>query len=231
MNPMEKFELVAKTLGLNPALNEIMQVEFKGQLVPLVTKDGLLKIAHRNGGLLSIEQNIGVESTPFYVNGKVIVRDEIFATCKITKDNNGTFETKIYFSEYGLKRDYKTGELVIAGPLWKDKQPTMLKKVALAQCIRLAFNISGVYIAEELEADSDFEPPIKSKEEKTHEEKKAPLPVDELKKSLLALNIEWEEKEGILTLLPNKELYSKRSFIKELGFQFDSQQKRWRIAV
>lgn len=85
--------------------------------------------------------------------------------------------------------------------------------MALAQCIRLAFSISGVYITEELEADAEFNSSIKQPKPQKRE--------DTIKESLLSLNIKWKEQDGLITLLPNKELYNKRNFLKELGFKFN----------
>ena len=145
---------VAAELGLNPILKEIYFVERKAQIngqwhtkiEPMVGKAAWLKIAHNTGLLEGYEVDVNIEPTPTMIDGKWTMVDDLVATAIIhKKDSNIPFSISVSYSEY-VARD-RSGNVT---KFWKDKPQTMLRKVALAQGLREAFNISGVYDESEI---------------------------------------------------------------------------------
>jgi len=145
---------VAKQLDLNPLMKEIMFVPRKQQIngrwvekyEPLVGRDGFLSIAHKTGQLAGIETESTLKEIPVLTNKGWEYKKELVARCTVyRKDTDKPFVVEVSFNEYAQRT--KEGYLTA---FWRDKPETMLKKVAESQCLRKAFNISGIYAAEEV---------------------------------------------------------------------------------
>lgn len=128
-----EFELLvhlAKENGLDPLKREIFAIKYGAAPAQIFAgRNGLLSIAHRRGQFGSMKTDIHEEE------GK-----PVSATCEIyRKDYDKPFVATVYFSEYNKNT-----------PIWHEKPRTMLTKVAEAACLRRAFNISGIYVEEEM---------------------------------------------------------------------------------
>jgi hypothetical protein len=112
----------------------------------MVGRDGFLTIAHKSGKFGGIETNTTIKNVPVYNNGEWIEERDLVAICSVYRtDTQRPFIVEVSFKEYaGTTRD---GQLT---KFWKEKGATMLKKVAESQCLRKAFNVSGIYAEEEL---------------------------------------------------------------------------------
>ena len=136
-----------QALGLNPLLNEICAIVYKGQdgvrkMSIQVMRDGFLTIAHRSGKFA------GIESGVYEADGK---RQVMAGWAKVYHKD---FEHPVYqeadFNEYATERNI----------LWKTKPKTMIKKVAESMALRKAFNVSGVYAPEEMELEITKDKPV-----------------------------------------------------------------------
>lgn len=128
----------ARTLGLNPMLKQIWCVKnLKRPDLPAqvyASRDGLIAIAHRSG------QFDGMESgTKTNENGEMV------GYCRIwRKDMSHPFYVEV------LRKEYDTGK-----NLWETHPATMTEKVAQAHALKLAFDICGVYIPDEMGQDGE----------------------------------------------------------------------------
>ncbi len=145
---------VAKSLGLNPLLNEIYFVERKsfnnGQWItkiePLAGRNAFRKIANKSGDLESIKVDVMLKDTPKLVNGEWVEGKDLVAVCEIRKRGfNSPFIVEVEYSEYVQKKKDGTPT-----KFWSEKPKTMLKKVAESQCLKMAFDISGLYDENEM---------------------------------------------------------------------------------
>lgn len=151
--PREKYELIrnmfargcsndefavlielANRYQLDPFAKQIWAVKYNDRPAQVFAgRDGYLAIAHRSGQFNGMQSNIDRDS-----EGKILS-----ATCRVwRKDMEHPFERTVFLEEYN------TGKGV-----WKEKPATMIIKVAEAQALRLAFNISGLYDSSEFEAE------------------------------------------------------------------------------
>lgn len=151
---MEYCLKVANIYELNPITREIFFVErnakINGQWVtkvdPLVSRDGLLSIAHKSSKFGGIKSESFLKETPILVNGQWEVKKDLCAIAQVYRtDTKEVFSSEVYYSEYVQKT--KQGEIT---RFWAEKPNTMLKKVAESQALRKAFNINGMYIPEEI---------------------------------------------------------------------------------
>jgi len=145
---------VATSLGLNPILKEIYFVKRSSKvsnvwidkIEPLVGRDAFLKIAHSSGKFAGMETTTELKPTYKLVNGEWEEKKDLVATCKVYRtDTDRPFIVEVAYNEYVQKT--KEG---VTTKFWKEKGPTMLKKVAESQALRKAFSISGVYAEDEL---------------------------------------------------------------------------------
>jgi len=129
-NEFKLMVYTARLYGLNPLRKEIYAIKYYGAPAAImVSRDGLLNIAHRSGQFGSMETTCEVDE-----QGK-----PVSATCIVwRKDFDKPFKVIVYFEEFDQKQ-----------ALWKTKPKTMIMKVAEAFALRRAFNISGVYSPEE----------------------------------------------------------------------------------
>lgn len=152
---------VAKSLGLNPLVNEIYFIERKSKvnnqwvtkIEPLAGRNAYRKIANRSGKLESIEVDTYLKDTPKLVNGEWVEGQDLVAVCTIFKKGSSKpFVAEVEYSEYVQKT--REG---VPTKFWNEKPKTMLKKVAESQCLRQAFDISGIYDESEIE-DVEVQP-------------------------------------------------------------------------
>ncbi len=127
----ELFLYIAQTYGLDPLLKQIWCLKYNDAPSAIFTsRDGFLKIAHRSGRFdgMKTEKTIDAKGN---LSG---------AKCTVWRsDMNHPFETEIDLKEY-QKRTKN----------WTEMPETMIKKVAQSQCLRQAFDISGLYEPSEM---------------------------------------------------------------------------------
>lgn len=127
---LKLFLHTAMKYDLDPLIKQVWCVKYGNNPATIFTgRDGFLALAHRSGQL------DGMESEAIYdKDGKLKG-----AVCKVyRKDMSHPFKVYVDLKEYDLDRG-----------LWKTKKATMIIKVAESQCLRRAFNISGLYAEEE----------------------------------------------------------------------------------
>lgn len=91
-------------------------------------KDGILEIAHRSGQLNGIQTGTRKDES-----------GELIAWARVhRKDMEHPFEIEVEESEYNTRQS-----------TWSTKPKTMLRKVALAQALKMAFSLAGLYSEEE----------------------------------------------------------------------------------
>ena len=144
---------IAVKYELDPLLKQIWLVKYGTQPASIFTgRDGFLSIAHRTGQfagmsteLVKIDEKIDIVKTRNNYKGEkvtnVVRRDwQYKAICTVRrKDTPHPFIVEVYEEEY-----------TTAENLWQTKPRTMLGKVAESQCLRKAFDISGLYSPEEM---------------------------------------------------------------------------------
>lgn len=98
---------------------------------------GLLHVANRDNYLDGIESQCQLDD-----KGNLLS-----ATATVWKKGcNHPFKSEVDLSEYAG-----------TSPFWRDKPKTMLKKVAEAHALRKAFNLSGLYLKEEIDLEQPTE--------------------------------------------------------------------------
>lgn len=146
---------VAKTLGLNPIVNEIYFVERKSnvngmwisKVEPLAGRNAFRKIALKNKNYGGIKIDTYLKDTPRLVNGQWVDGKDLVARCEVTrKDLEAPIVVEVEYNEYVQKKRDGTPT-----KFWDDKPKTMLKKVAESQALKMAFDISGIYDEAEIE--------------------------------------------------------------------------------
>jgi len=150
---------VAKNLGLDPILKQIYFVPRKTNIAeygqpanwvekiePLAGRDAFLSLAHRSGKFAGIEVSTKIENTPYYDRGEWKELSDLTATAIVYRtDTEKPFTATVGYREYVATTN--KGEPT---KFWREKPETMLKKVAESQALRKAFNVSGLYIEEEI---------------------------------------------------------------------------------
>ncbi|EAJ3386158.1 phage recombination protein Bet [Campylobacter coli] len=149
---------IANKYNLDPFLRQIFFVprraqvkindkkEWVDKIEPLVGRDGFLAIAHKTGKFGGIRSYSEIKQFPRLNNGKWEYIQDLVAVCEVYRtDSDKPFVVEVAYNEYVQKRE--TGE---ATSFWTTKPDTMLKKVAESQALRKAFNLSGLYSAEEM---------------------------------------------------------------------------------
>ena len=145
---------VAKEFNLNPILKQIYFVPRRSQIdgkwvdkvEPLAGRDSFLTLAHRTGKFAGIESEASIIKIPKNDNGKWIEIEDLVATAKVFRtDSEKPFVVSVSYNEYvQTKKDGTPTKF------WADKPHTMLKKVAESQCLRKAFDITGLYDLNEM---------------------------------------------------------------------------------
>lgn len=164
------FETAAR-YQLDPVLKQIFFIErrsknpdtqqWETKVEPLVGKDGFLTIAHmlcdqtagkpvrKTFSLIDLSTRIA-EAPVLQKDEWVMKKDlvaEVFLVVKSIEGANVVeteWKHKVNYNEYVQKT--KEG---VPTKFWSEKPDTMLKKVALSQVLKMAFNVNGLYSAEE----------------------------------------------------------------------------------
>lgn len=190
---------VAKSLGLNPIVKEIWFIERKaninGQWVtkiePMAGRDSYIKVAHRSGLFGGIESHSELKDIPYLNNGNWETKKDLVAFAKVYKKGfDNPFIAEVNYNEYvQLTKDGKPTKF------WAEKPHTMLKKVAEAQALKKAFNITGIY--DENESAKDM-----AEEEIMYEEHSIPVDnmptVKELKMKLAKILKQFGFNDGMM---------------------------------
>ena len=155
---------VAKSFNLNPILKQIFFVPRKSKVgnqwiekvEPLAGRDSFITLAHRSGVFESIESYTEIRKVPILQQGQWVETDELVGIAKVYKTNREKpFIVEVNYSEYVQTK--QSGEVT---KFWKEKPHTMIKKVAESQCLRKAFDITGLYDETEVESGNIIEAEI-----------------------------------------------------------------------
>lgn len=149
--------------GLNPMLKEINFLPQKlfergrevWRTIPVVSRDGLLTLAHRSGKFSGMETKLYSKPWPmlkierdqsgypmktwFEDVMQPVARTEVWRN-----DSDKPFVAEVGFWEYAVGND---GQILY---FWQGKPVTMICKVSESQALRKAFHLPGLYIPEEL---------------------------------------------------------------------------------
>ena len=125
---------LARRYRLDPFSRQIWAVKYGNEDAKIFCgRDGYLAIAHRSPYFDGMESGT--------------LRDadgELIGWCRVHRsDMKVPFYVQVYASEYSTKKS-----------LWLSKPRTMIQKVAEAQCLRRAFDMSGFYDPVELGVDT-----------------------------------------------------------------------------
>lgn len=123
------FIYTATKYNLDPLVKRIWCVKYEDAPASIFAgRDGFLSIAHSSGHFDGMESGVRTDG------------GELIGWCKVyRKDMSHPFVVEIPASEYNTNQF-----------LWKTKPRTMIQKVAESQCLRRAFDISGIYSPEEM---------------------------------------------------------------------------------
>jgi phage recombination protein Bet len=138
MDEFKVFLALANRYGLDPSLHQIWAIKYPGggPATIIVSRDGLLEVAHRDGNFDGMESGS---------RGSVETRD-LIGVCKVhRKDMTHPFTVEVHYDEYVQKR--RDGSIT---KFWKEKPRTMIQKVAEAHALRRAFRIQGIYCEDEM---------------------------------------------------------------------------------
>lgn len=236
---------VAEEHGLSPIKREIMFIERKQidktsgkwitKIEPLVGRDGFLSLAHKTGQFAGMETTVEIKETPALdlEKGEWVYKKDLVARCTVyRKDSDKPFVVEVAYSEYVQTKSDGTPT-----NFWLTKPKTMLGKVAESQCLRKAFNISGIYSAEEIGygsyADNGelIEEPVEAEEPVAPASAEEPEPVDascsndaneELFKALQLAGVKYEVKDGWVGV---KNGYKHKELLTQLGFSYVASKK------
>lgn len=206
---------VSQELGLNPITKEIFFVERKSQVngqwvskvEPLVSRDGLLSMAHKSGKFGGIEVTSQIKETPKLINGIWENKKDLVARAVVYRtDTQKPFTSEVAYSEYVQKT--REGQPT---KFWAEKPDTMLKKVAEAQALRKAFNINGIRSIDEV--DGIFQESNQQAVDVEVVESNSLL--NEIE-ALKQLGFDYEEKAGWIKAIGNT--HNKEELLKNLGF-------------
>jgi phage recombination protein Bet len=122
----------ASKYDLDPLVKQIWCVKYGDKPAAIYTsRDGFLHLAHKSGQFDGME-TVATHNAKGELTG---------AKCTVwRKDFNRPFVVEVALSEYFVKQnsDGKPNQ-------WAIRPETMIKKVAESQCLRRAFDISGLY--------------------------------------------------------------------------------------
>jgi len=136
--------LVAKQYKLNPLLKQIYAFPSKGGgITPLVGVDGYINVMNRQADFDGIDFNFAEEVVSI---GTPPNQKKLPAWCE-ARIKRKSCSTPVVVREY-MEECYRGTEP------WRTHPRRMLRHKALAQCVRLAFGMSGVY------ADPDDAEPV-----------------------------------------------------------------------
>ncbi|EAK0151120.1 phage recombination protein Bet [Campylobacter coli] len=240
---------IANKYNLDPFLRQIFFVprraqvkindkkEWVDKIEPLVGRDGFLAIAHKTGKFGGIRSYSEIKQFPRLNNGKWEYIQDLVAVCEVYRtDSDKLFVVEVAYNEYVQKRE--TGE---ATSFWTTKPDTMLKKVAESQALRKAFNLSGLYSAEEMgvgmtESDNIIID-VEAYQTNTQENKKkvdfsqnfsqstATTFSEDERQVLLSLGLEVKNENNYYWIVGNT--YGLTDKLKKLGYKYHPDKKTW----
>lgn len=203
------FLYTAMRYDLDPLIKEVWCVKYGNSPAAIFTgRDGFLAIAHRSGVFDGMD------------SGVKMIDSEIVGWCRVyRKDMSHPFYVEAYLKEY--KGGPKT--------LWATKPRTMIQKVAESQCLRRAFNISGLYSPDEYyqseqpPANNDYEYTV-SQDDKEQEEYKQRVEEEKEEKQheetvFESKPITTKQVKRMYALANNKPQNTIEGVIKEFGFE------------
>ncbi|EAI3824124.1 phage recombination protein Bet [Campylobacter coli] len=240
---------IANKYNLDPFLRQIFFVPRRAQVTindkkewvdkiePLVGRDGFLAIAHKTGKFGGIRSYSEIKQFPRLNNGKWEYIQDLVAVCEVYRtDSDKPFVVEVAYNEYVQKKE--SGE---ATSFWTTKPDTMLKKVAESQALRKAFNLSGLYSAEEMgvgmtESDNIIID-VEAYQTNTQENKKkvdfsqnfpkstATTFSEDERQVLLSLGLEVKNENNYYWIVGNT--YGLTDKLKKLGYKYHPDKKTW----
>ncbi|HEB9306479.1 TPA: phage recombination protein Bet [Campylobacter coli] len=240
---------IANKYNLDPFLRQIFFVprrahvkindkkEWVDKIEPLVGRDGFLAIAHKTGKFGGIRSYSEIKQFPQLNNGKWEYIQDLVAVCEVYRtDSDKPFVVEVAYNEYVQKKE--SGE---ATSFWTTKPDTMLKKVAESQALRKAFNLSGLYSAEEMgvgmtESDNIIID-VEAYQTNTQENKKkvdfsqnfpkstATTFSEDERQVLLSLGLEVKNENNYYWIVGNT--YGLTDKLKKLGYKYHPDKKTW----
>lgn len=174
----DEFQLLlyqAKTYGLDPLLKQIWAVKYQeGRPASIFAgRDGFLAIAHRSGAFNGMESGTRTEA-----DGNVIGWAKVYR-----KDMDHPFCVEVSMKEYNRKQG-----------TWLTHPATMIQKVAEAQALRRAFQISGIYSPDEMPEPLE-KPAMKDITPEPEKKKGGRVPVHDLSKESKIIDAEAEQRK------------------------------------
>ena len=138
--------------GLNPFIGDIYLVKYSTKAHYIVSKDAFLKKAELTKGYLGFEAGIVVfdenKKTLTQRPGSLTLKGEelVGGWARVHRKDMEPFYAEVSFDEYFAGGRSKKN-------LWDSKPATMIRKVALVQCLREAFpsSFQGMYDAAEMD--------------------------------------------------------------------------------
>ena len=172
----DEFKLLlyqAKTYRLDPLLKQIWAVKYSDNKPASIFagRDGFLAIAHRSGAFDGMESGFRTEGTNVIGWAKVY-----------RKDMSHPFCVEVNMKEYNRNQG-----------TWLTHGTTMIVKVAEAQALRKAFQISGIFSPDEMpEPDK---PPMRDITPEPEKKKYTKAPVHDLSKESKIIDAEAEQRK------------------------------------
>lgn len=172
----DEFKLLlyqAKTYGLDPLLKQIWAVKYTDSKPASIFagRDGFLTIAHRSGAFDGMESGFRVEGTNVIGWAKVYRKDMTHPFC-----------VEVNMKEYNRNQG-----------TWLTHPNTMIVKVAEAQALRKAFQISGIYSPDEMPEPQE-KPPMRDITPEPEKKKGGKVPVHDLSKEKI-IDAEAEQRK------------------------------------
>lgn len=177
----EEFALMchmANRYGLDPLVRQIWVVKYGEKPAQIFAgRDGFLSIAHRSGVFNGINTAVEKVNEPIHVEKKRYDKwKKEWVTLKVEREWQFKAICTIYRkdAEYPFVVEVLEEEYTTCENLWLEKPRTMLGKVSESQCLRKAFDISGLYSPEEMpeHGERDVTPTKDVKEEQRRFEEK-----------------------------------------------------------
>ncbi|MCR6574325.1 putative prophage LambdaCh01, recombination protein Bet [Campylobacter insulaenigrae] len=233
---MEYCLSVAIKYGLDPFLRQVFFVPRRAKVTkdgkdvwidkiePLVGRDGFLAIAHKSGKFGGIKSYSEIKNCPKLVNNQWQYTQDLVAICEVYRtDSDKPFIVEVAYSEYVQK----TNENKIT-TFWASKPDTMLKKVAESQALRKAFNVSGLYSAEEMGigiTEDEIIIDTEAVQNTTISDEENSVSLEYLTDSVKLLGLDVEVIGEYVRIVGNT--YGLTEKLKQLGFKYKSDKKIW----
>jgi len=172
----DEFKLLlyqARTYKLDPLLKQIWAVKYTDSKPASIFagRDGFLAIAHRSGAFDGMESGFRKEGM------------EVIGWAKVyRKDMSHPFCVEVNMKEYNRNQG-----------TWLTHGTTMIVKVAEAQALRKAFQISGIYSPDEM--PDPVERPMRDITPEPEKKKYVKAPVHDLSKEAKIIDAEAEQRK------------------------------------